>query len=251
MRQGTVASRATPLRRAPPRVARVPDAAYNCAVIAPGRIALVFDMDNTVLGSAIDFPVIRRELGGLLHAAGAGSEPEETLLRRAIAELVARGAEHDRDHGTRLVPQMWKIIEAHEASGLSHATATDGAPRVLSTLREQGYRIAILTNNGRDPALRALASAGLAAHVEAVWTRDDVSALKPAGDGVAQAIRGFGAIERAYVIGDSWIDGAAAAAAGARFISYRRSGDELAPCGVTPWGVITHFEDLLALRLGE
>ncbi len=219
-------------------------------MIAPDRIALVFDMDNTVLGSRIDFAGIRRELVSVLRAAGATREPEGALLRSAIAELVARGAAHDRARGTDLVPQMWRIIEAHEAAGLKDAAALDGAPGVLRTLRHRGYRVAILTNNGREAALAALRSAGLAACVETVVARDDAPALKPAGGGVREALRRLGAIERAYVIGDSWIDGAAAAASGAVFIAYRRSADELRPRGLTPWRVIAHLEELLALDLG-
>lgn len=218
-------------------------------MIAPGRIALVFDMDNTVLGSHIDFPAIRRDLIAMLRTAGATDEPDEPLLRRAIAELVACGAAHDRAHGSALVPRLWTVIEAHEARGLADAAAVDGAPRVLRTLRDQGYRIAILTNNGRGPALRALQSAGLSAFVETVVARDDVPALKPAGDGVAEAMRRLGSVDRTYVIGDSWIDGAAAAATGARFISYRRSPEELQVRGVRPWLVIQHLEELLGLSL--
>lgn len=219
-------------------------------MIAPARIALVFDMDNTVLGSRIDFAGIRRDLVSVLRAAGATREPEDALLRSAIADLVARGAAHDRARGTDLVPQMWRIVEAHEAEGLKDAAALDGAPGVLRALRHRGYRVAILTNNAREAALAALRSAGLAACVETVVARDDAPALKPAGGGVREALRRLGEIERAYVIGDSWIDGAAAAAAGAAFIAYRRSADELRARGLTPWRVIAHLEDLLAFDLG-
>ncbi len=220
-------------------------------MIAPERIALIFDMDNTVLGSRIDFLAIRRELGALLRAAGADDEPEDALRRRAIAEIIARGAAHDRARGTSLVPQMWQIVEAHEMHGLQDAAATDGAPRVLAVLRVRGHRIAILTNTGRASAARALDAAGLSAHAETVLTRDDVPALKPAGGGVAEAIRRLSPVARAYVIGDSWIDGAAAEEAGARFIAYRRSAKDLQARGVRPWVVINALEDLLTLRLDE
>ncbi len=208
-------------------------------------------MDNTVLGSHIDFLAIRRELGALLRAAGADEASEEALRRRAIAELVARGAAHDRAHGTSLVPRMWEIIETHEVDGLQDTVATAGASHVLGRLRQRGYRIAILTNSGRAAALQALAAAGLTHHAEAVLTRDDVPALKPAGGGVAEAIRRLDPVERAYVIGDSWIDGAAAAAVGVRFIAYRRSAEELRTRGVRPWAVINALEELLEMRLGD
>ena len=219
-------------------------------MVPPERIALVFDMDNTVISSHIDFPAIRRELIALLHGIG-DNERDEVLLGRAIAELVARGAAHDRAHGTEIVPRMWEIIEAHETEGLKDAGALDDAPTVLRRLKEQKYRIAILTNNGRDAALAALQSAGLATFPEVIVARGDAAALKPAGDGAAEATRRLGHIERTYVIGDSWIDGAAAAAIGARFIAYRRTAEDLRPRGIQPWRVIGHLDELLRLDLSS
>lgn len=220
-------------------------------MIPPRRVALIFDMDNTLLGSHIDFATIRRALITLLHDAGATEAPEETLRLRAIADLVALGVAHDRAHGTALEAQMWKVIEAHEALGLRDAAPLDGSPGVLGELRTRGFRTAVLTNNGRTAALAALQSAGLSDCVETVVARDDVAALKPAGDGVAEATRRLSPVERVYVIGDSWIDGAAAAAKGALFISYRRAPDDLREHGVRPWRAIMHLAELLDLTLNS
>jgi len=217
----------------------------------PGRIALVFDMDNTLIGSRIDFTGIRRSLIALLKATGATDEPDETLLLRTLADLVACGAAHDRARGTAMVPEIWRIIEAHELEGVKDAAALDGAPEVLRELGARGYRLAILTNNGRAAALDAIRAAGLAGRAETVIARGDVTILKPAGDGVVEAVRRLGDVERVYVIGDSWIDGAAAAASGARFIAYRRPVEELQQRGVRPWRTITHLRELLALDLGD
>jgi len=220
-------------------------------VIPPHDIALIFDMDNTVLGSHIDFAAIRRALGAILREAGATDESDERLRPRSISELVACGAAYDRGRGTALVPAMWAIISAHEAEGLRGAAALDDAPGVLAALRARGYRLAILTNNSRTAALRALESAGLAGAADTVVTRDDVPAMKPAADGAIESLRRLGPAARAYVIGDSWIDGSAAARAGARFIAYRRTADELRPHGLRPWRVIHHLSELLAINFGD
>ena len=220
-------------------------------MIDAGRIALIFDMDNTLIGSQIDFPAIRRALIALLRAAGAVQEPDDALMRRAIAQLVAIGAGHDRTHSTALISGMWQVIEAHEAQGLRGALPLDDAGDVLAALRARGFRIAILTNNGRGAALVALRAAELHDSAEVLIARDDVRALKPAGDGVAEAARRLGDVERLYVIGDSWIDGAAAAASGARFIAYRRPAAELRDRGVRPWRTITHLAELLDLDLTQ
>lgn len=207
-------------------------------------------MDNTVLGSHIDFAAIRRALGGMLREAGATSESDEQLRRRGIGELVACGAAYDRARGTTLAPAMWAVITAHEAEGLRGAAALDGAGDVLAALRARGYRLAILTNNSREAALGALETAGLAGAAETVVTRDDVVAMKPAADGAVEALRRLGPAKRAYVVGDSWIDGSAAAGAGARFIAYRRTAEELRPHGLRPWRVINHLAELLEIDFG-
>ena len=216
---------------------------------APDQIALIFDLDNTLIGSRIDFPAIRRSLIALLRAAGAVDEPDDVLARHPLASLVAIGTAHDGAHGTTLTRRMWEIIEAHEVDGLRDALPLDGARDVLGVLRARGFRIAILTNNSRAGALDALRAAQLIDRAEVIVARDDVRALKPAGDGVTEAARRLGRVERLYVIGDSWIDGAAAAASGARFIAYRRPIEELRDRRVHPWCTIAHLAELLDLDL--
>lgn len=220
-------------------------------MVAASRIALVFDMDNTLIGSHIDFPAIRRALIALLRAAGAAAETDGALMRRAIAQLVALGAAHDAEHGTTLVPRMWDAIEAHETAGLRDALPLDNAGQILETLRARGFRVAVLTNNARGGALDALRAANLLQSTEVLVARDDVPSLKPAGDGVAEAVRRLGEVERLYVVGDSWIDGAAAAAAGARFIAYRRAVEDLRDRGIRPWRTIAHLAELLTIDLTE
>lgn len=213
------------------------------------KIALVFDMDNTLIGSRIDFAAIRGALIALLHRSGATAEPEAALRVRAIAQLLAIGTAHDEARGTALVPEMWRIIAAYEAEGLRDAAPIDGAAQVLDALRRRGHAIAVLTNNARAPSRAALHAAGLGGWLESLFAREDVPALKPAPDGVRTAIRHLGGADGAFVIGDSWIDGAAADGAGARFIAYRRTVDDLRPRGVVPWRTIAHLGELLDLTL--
>jgi phosphoglycolate phosphatase len=220
-------------------------------MVAADRVALVFDMDNTLIGSHIDFPAIRRALIGLLRAAGATQDADDILMRRPIAQFIAAATAHDRVHGTTLASQMWEIVETHETDGLRDAGPLDDAGEVLGRLQARGFRIAILTNNARAGTLDALRGADLLDRCEIVVARDDVRALKPAADGVTEAARRLGGVEQLYVIGDSWIDGAAAAAAGARFIAYRRPVEELRDRGVEPWRTITHLAELLDLDLTQ
>ena len=207
-------------------------------------------MDNTLIGSRIDFLAIRRSLIALLRTAGATDATDETLTRRAIPELVAWGAAHDRTHGTAMTEEMWRSIDVHERAGLAEAAVLDDAPAVLRALADRGHPVAILTNNSREAALEVLRATRLLECALTVVARGDVAVLKPAGDGVREVLRRLGGEgPRSYVIGDSWIDGAAAAATGARFIAYRRPAEQLRQRGVTPWRTIQHLRELLELDL--
>src|SRR5215470_7843158 len=89
---------------------------------------------------------------------------------------------------------------------------------------------------------------GLARELELIVTRDDMRALKPDPDGWRVIASHFK--ERladgspAVVVGDSWVDGVAAAKAGVPFVAYRARQAELDRWRVTP---IVHLTDLALL----
>src|SRR5215471_5716 len=92
---------------------------------------------------------------------------------------------------------------------------------------------------------------GLADELDLVVTRDDMRALKPDPDGWRVIAEHFGAVARgsgdpsdAVVVGDSWVDGVAAAKAGVSFIAYRARQEYLDRWQVTP---IVHLADLALL----
>jgi phosphoglycolate phosphatase len=98
----------------------------------------------------------------------------------------------------------------------------------------------------------ALGRFGLIPHFDLIVTRDEMGALKPAPDGWAVIARHFDGVstdaevraERAVVVGDSWVDGLAAAKAGVPFVAYRARVTDLARWGIEP---VAHFTDLAAL----
>lgn len=211
----------------------------------PSEIALIFDLDNTLIHSTIDFMGTRHRLVDLLQIAGALPAPKETLLREPIPHLVALGEQAGEEIGRR----MWEIVAEAEAAGLKDAGPVEHALEVVRVLRARGYRLAVLTNNagaGVGPKLREL---GLAAFFEVVATRSEVPALKPSPDGVRYVLARLPAVRLSYVIGDAWIDGCAAAEAGARFIGFGARQAASLERGVRPWAWITDLRALLDLDL--
>lgn len=212
----------------------------------PREIALIFDLDNTLIHSAIDFMGVRHRLIDLLRAHGAAIRPREELLRLALPELVELGRAGDPGLGD----QMWEIIAAAERQGLEGAVPVEHAAQVLKALRERGHRLALLTNNARAGVAERLRTLGLEEFFEVIATRDDVSALKPAPDGITHILDRLPGIRYAYVVGDAWIDGRAAQAAGARFIGFGPKKGATLERGIRPWAWIEDLRELLQLDLG-
>jgi HAD superfamily hydrolase (TIGR01549 family) len=160
---------------------------------------------------------------------------------RAIPEWLDLAAAHDPD----LATELWQLVDRFEREGMLHGTVEADARDTLDRLRAAGMRLAVLTNNSVASAEAALDRFDLRAPFDLVLARERVPALKPAGDGVAQAHAALGG-GRTYVVGDAYLDGLAAerAGVGARFVAFRASTAELAARGVTPWATVLTLGEL-------
>ena len=129
-----------------------------------------------------------------------------------------------------------------------HGSVEADARTTLDQLRAAGLRLAVLTNNSLGSAEAALDRFDLRPPFDLVLARDVVAALKPAGDGVAQAHATLGR-GPTYVVGDAYIDGLATQRAdiGARFIAFRADPAELAARGVQTWARVQALGELPAL----
>jgi phosphoglycolate phosphatase len=214
-------------------------------MLAPSEVALIFDLDNTLIHSTIDFRRIRVRLIELLRAAGLSDDSDDALMKLAIPQLVERAGARDES----LAARMWDVITEEEDLGLQGAEAVEHAAAVLGELVRRQFQLGLLTNNRRDGTLDRLTQLGLRAYFDAVATRDDVGVLKPMPDGVTHLLARLGQVQRVYVIGDSWIDGQAASAAGARFIGFGPREAEVRARDVKPWVWILDLRELLKLDL--
>jgi phosphoglycolate phosphatase len=211
---------------------------------------LVFDLDNTLVHSRIDFPGLRRAIIGLLRAHGATEAPDEALMRLSIGQIIEAGEAHDARAGTRLGPEGWRIVLEYEQAGMREATVEDCASASLATLRGADFRLVVLTNNARRATLEALDKFGLRAHFDLILTRDEV-AMKPDPAGVERARAHFdGASRRTAVVGDSWLDGTAAQRAGVPFIAFRPRPRSLEERGIPIWTVVERLDEIPAVVAG-
>ena len=138
--------------------------------------AVLFELDGTLLDLPVDIEPARREVERLLEEAGQGG-PARPLL-----------AAIDRAGDPELRAAARRILDAAELAAAGRARARPGAAAAVAALAQRGFRLGIVTDNGRACLAAALSAAGLEGGWHAV-TRDDVERPKPAPDGVISAAR--------------------------------------------------------------
>ena len=161
----------------------------------------IFDLDNTLADSAIDFDALRQKLGipqgiPILEEIDTRPDAEAALLHSRLGEL-------ERDFARR-------------------ATPLPGVHEMLTALAGRGAQLGILTRNSRANALETLAVCDLAKHFEPehVLGRDE-AAPKPDPEGIHKLLTAWHATaDNAVMVGDYRYDLEAGRRAGTATIYY-------------------------------
>ncbi|MFL6658363.1 MAG: phosphoglycolate phosphatase [Massilia sp.] len=180
--------------------------------------AVIIDLDGTMLDTVPDFHVaINRMRAGLnlppiaqqtiANMVGKGSE---NLIRSVLAlEFDVAAAEARFDDAMAAYQRHYLAINGQ------HSALYPGVIEGLTSLREQGLRLACVTNKPIAFATPLLAQKGLAGFFEVVYGGDSLPRKKPDPMPLLQVCSDFGLTPSEVVaIGDSSNDAEAARAAG-------------------------------------
>ena len=123
----------------------------------------------------------------------------------------------------------------------------DGALEVLAELKGRGHALHILTNGFKEVQHIKVENSGIGAHIEAVWTSDELGHLKPARACYDGALAGVGGRpEQAWMIGDDHeADVVGAVAAGWRAVHF--SPEDATPQDSPAVASVRHLRELLAV----
>lgn len=196
---------------------------------------IIWDMDNTILQSHIDFRLLHREVCGYLA--------EKQLLipdyeKKTTAEVLMeiKQLPHYRPEWEQ---NAWQIVGQIEALGMKDAQLEPGVEQALVPLSSQTHMV-VLTNNSQIPAELGLARNGVDCLFDGIYGRESVPDLKPSSLGVEEILAQFPWVPPAnwVFIGDAGIDARAAIGAGVAFASYTGSRKE----DLTPYQPVLQFE---------
>lgn len=150
---------------------------------------------------------------------------------------------------------LWTLALEREQRAMDEATLEPGALEAVTGARRLGFVTALWTNNAGAVTRSALDRLGLAEHFDVVVTRDEMRELKPDPDGwrviAALADGASGRAPHTFMVGDSWVDGVAATAAGVPFIAYRMGPADLARWKIDPVVTLTDLADLPEFLAGK
>jgi HAD superfamily hydrolase (TIGR01549 family) len=144
---------------------------------------VLFDLDGTLVDSALDFQQMRREMG---LAEGAP-------ILETIAHLPAHQADRCRE-----------VLDRHEAAGALRATVMPGARELLALLDARGIRRAVVTRNARPLAIATLRR--LSIEFDLVVARED-GPIKPDPSAIWKICETWGLVpSQVLVVGDFFYD---------------------------------------------
>lgn len=182
---------------------------------------IVFDLDGTLVDTA---PDLHAALNHCLTDAGYEAVPFS-----AIRDMIGRGAKSMIQEGVAFqnlsiseeaLDTVWTRFLHYYRSHISDFSRPfPGVLDTLTSLADQGARLAVCTNKTQDLSEELLESLSLTHHFAAIVGADSVPSRKPDGDHIIQTIRAAGGeAGRAAMIGDSQTDERAARNAGLPFI---------------------------------
>lgn len=206
---------------------------------------IIFDMDNTLLQSRINFPGMKKAVFDLLVQHQL-MDPKLDYTKHSASQLIELG----RNSGSitdEIESSVWDTIVAFETEGMLGAALEEGAEEVLDALK-QHYTLVILTNNARSAAVKALEETSIIYSFDQIAGREQMAMLKPSPSGIHFILAQYPDIsaEQWVMVGDSWIDGKAAQEGGVSFIAYQGDQQEMEEQGVTPVAYIGHLRELLS-----
>eukprot|EP01103_Thecamoeba_quadrilineata_P020603 TRINITY_DN8943_c0_g1_i1.p1 TRINITY_DN8943_c0_g1~~TRINITY_DN8943_c0_g1_i1.p1 ORF type:complete len:216 (-),score=34.41 TRINITY_DN8943_c0_g1_i1:28-675(-) len=201
---------------------------------------IMFDMDNTILQSRIDFTAMKQDVFDFLVDRKL-LEPNISLDDHTTSTLLETGKKRGLTPTSH--DELMERILGHESKGMDKADLEEGASDLLRSLHNR-YTLAIVTNNGQAAAKKALERTGVSNYFNLVAGREQMEALKPSPSGLFYVLKQFPEIEGWIFVGDSWIDGKAANQANVPFIAYQPKKEDLKKHGIETVGEIECLAEL-------
>lgn len=183
-------------------------------------VALVFDLDGTLIDSAPDIHATANKVFVPQGFSPVAFEVVRGFIGNGVGVLVSRLLQHHAHPGdgpihSKIVAEFLAIYE----HAFDLTTLYPGVDQALAVLAKAGHPMGICTNKPAIPARAALRHFGLDQYMEVVIGGDSLATRKPHPAPLQAALGALGA-KAAIFVGDSEVDAETARAANLPFALY-------------------------------
>ncbi len=192
----------------------------------PNRIeAVVFDLDGTLVHSAVDYAKMRTKVIEILVSKGVKEESLKDALRlwqlMHESEMQLEEMGYGAKERTEILANLTCAMNEVELEGVEKTTSIEGAKDVLMKLKEMGIKIGIATRGCGAYARETLRKTGLIGFVDILLARDEVTHSKPDPRHLIQVINALGVpLDAVVFVGDTATDFQTAKDASVTFLGF-------------------------------
>lgn len=181
---------------------------------------LIFDLDGTLIDSRLDLVNAVNYMRQTMNLEPLDGERVVRMIGNGINSLIRRAvADADVDFETAL-QRMTRFYADHL---LESTRLYPGVSATLAELKQNGIKLAVVTNKASDAARTILEGLGVAGYFSDIIGGDDQYPLKPAPDALLALQKKYNASTAGcWMIGDHYTDMEAGRLAGFRriFLTY-------------------------------
>jgi phosphoglycolate phosphatase len=216
-------------------------------------LAIIFDFDNTLVKSNINFPAMKISMARAASKYGLEFGDEENIPHRYTAgNIIDQVEEFDKKNDTQLADELWLMVEKFERMGMENTSIDDDVLEMLDYLKKKGISISILTNNAKKPTVEVLERFNISDYFDIVIAREDVSRMKPDKEGLEVIVKKLKLNpDKVIFVGDSWVDGVAAVNANIRFVLLRNKILDASKYNMKIWKHVQTIKELVEIIDGH
>lgn len=188
--------------------------------------AVIFDLDDTLIHSGINYKEIKSNIIEFLVKAGVDSSllkedmPNIEIIGVAVEDLRKKGVPESAVK--KVLHKVNAILDEAEMKSLDDAKLMENALEVLEILKKRGLKVGVVTNGCRKYADKVTKLFSLEKYVDVLVARDDVPSPKPSPGHLLKALEILCVpADKAVFVGDHWIDAVCAKKAGVKFIFFK------------------------------
>jgi len=183
---------------------------------------LIFDFDGTLFRLDVDWNSLRRELHDYFSERGV------EITFRPLWENIFRAVDSVSPGKKKAMSDVRAIVEGAEMRNIDKVAEMPGATRTLKLMKERGFRMAVLSCNGRLCIESTLKKFGVFEYFDDIVTRDDKFEMKPSPAAVEHLLKKFRVgKDEAVMIGDGWRDLEVARKSGIKSVIVSQGGQDV------------------------